>query len=151
MKQNQAIAAIQRWGPTLLMMALIFYFSSLPAEQVVQASKPFDQTVQPLVNDLNRSLHTSLQFKPDWLKIGHVIGYLGLGLAFRHGWQPTLKNGGVFWIAILCCLLYALTDEVHQIFVEGRMASFKDVGLDTLASTSALILQAAFSKIRPNY
>lgn len=131
----------------MLMMAMIFYFSSLPAEQVSHASQPFEQTVQPIVNNINRSLRSSMQFKPDWLKLGHVIGYLGLGLAFHHGWQPSLKNGWLYVVAILCCGLYAMTDEFHQFFVDGRSASFKDIGLDTLAATSALLLRATFSRL----
>lgn len=44
------------------------------------------------------------------------------------------------FMSILFSFLYACTDEIHQIFVPGRSAQFRDVLIDTLgASFGALI------------
>ena len=38
-------------------------------------------------------------------------------------------------ISILLSFLYAITDEIHQIFVPGRSAQFRDVLIDTLGAS----------------
>ena len=38
----------------------------------------------------------------------------------------------IFIYALLFCLLYATTDEIHQLFISGRSGSIKDVIIDFL-------------------
>ena len=38
-------------------------------------------------------------------------------------------------LPILFSFLYAITDEIHQIFVPGRSAQFRDVLIDTLGAS----------------
>ena len=38
-------------------------------------------------------------------------------------------------IAIFICFLYAVTDEIHQLFVEGRTCRLLDVIIDTLGAS----------------
>ena len=38
----------------------------------------------------------------------------------------------IFWMAVLFCFLYGLSDEFHQIFVPGREASLGDAAADTI-------------------
>lgn len=42
-----------------------------------------------------------------------------------------LQGNKVLTISILCCFLYACTDEFHQQFVDGRTARFIDILIDT--------------------
>ena len=55
-------------------------------------------------------------------------------------------------LSILFSFLYAITDEIHQIFVPGRSAQLRDVLIDTLgASFGAIIIYLIiklFSKIK---
>lgn len=44
-------------------------------------------------------------------------------------------------LAFLIALLYAFSDEIHQLFVPGRTASLRDVLIDSLGITTALILE----------
>ena len=46
----------------------------------------------------------------------------------RHAWQA----------ALLLALLYALSDELHQVFVPGRVADWRDIGADALGAVLAL-------------
>jgi uncharacterized membrane protein SirB2 len=41
------------------------------------------------------------------------------------------KNQG-WWKAMILCLIYAISDELHQSVVPGRHASMRDVGFDLL-------------------
>ena len=45
-------------------------------------------------------------------------------------------------------VLYAATDELHQLFVAGRGASFTDLGFDALGALLGLGLMYAYSRIR---
>lgn len=59
---------------------------------------------------------------------------------------PTVKGG--FLVASLLSLLYAVLDEVHQLFVFGREGKITDVGFDSLGIILALLTFWIFIKIR---
>lgn len=43
-------------------------------------------------------------------------------------------------MSILFSFLYAITDEIHQVFVPGRSAQFRDVLIDTLGASFGVLL-----------
>jgi len=49
-------------------------------------------------------------------------------------------------IAILISIIYALTDEFHQLFVPGRIFSVKDILTDSLGSLSAILINSKINK-----
>jgi Predicted integral membrane protein len=50
------------------------------------------------------------------------------------------KNASsLFYLPILICLFYAISDEIHQSFVPGRYATLKDVGFDMLGVLIAFL------------
>lgn len=91
---------MKRWLPSLLLMAIIFGFSSVPSYQM-----PKFGLADYLVK-----------------KGGHAFGY---GLLALFNWYGL--NGRRPWLAWLMAVAYAALDEVHQSFVPGRNASFVDV------------------------
>ena len=97
-KQNNLLY----WLPAMIMMAMIFYFSSQPAVDL-----PNFNWADGLVK-----------------KSGHVIGYALLASSYWYGLE-TKKDR--LWLAWLLAILYALTDEYHQIFTAGRHPSIWDV------------------------
>ncbi len=69
-------------------------------------------------------------------KGGHVVGYALLGLAYLHAMEPRgLAHLRLARIAVLLAALYAVSDEVHQVFVPGRGASVRDVLIDTVGAS----------------
>ena len=50
-------------------------------------------------------------------------------------------------MSILLSLLYACTDEIHQIFVPGRSAQFRDVLIDTLGASFGVIITYLIIKL----
>ncbi len=108
-----------RWGPAIVVMALIFLFSSLPS-RILPSFGKFDFSVK---------------------KLGHMTGYALLAPAYLRG----LGKKGPLEIALAwgMAVLYAFTDETHQMFVPGRNSSIIDVGIDgvgALAGLSPVIL-----------
>lgn len=105
---------IKRWGPALIMMGLIFLASSIPSDH------------------MPRMGHFDLSVK----KAGHLIGYALLGINLIRA--QTRYTPKTFWIALLICGLYALSDEFHQSFVPGRHAALLDVVVDLAGSLAGL-------------
>lgn len=67
-------------------------------------------------------------------KIGHFVEFGILGLLVFSGLgilynirQKTLKR---LVIALIICTVYAVSDEIHQLFVAGRVFSFVDIFID---------------------
>jgi VanZ family protein len=93
-----------RYGPPLVLMAIIFFLSAQP--------------------DLNSGLggwDTVLR------KIAHMVEF---GLLWFLWWRALGYGGPLPSIAI--AIGYAISDEVHQSFVEGRHGSPWDVAIDSL-------------------
>jgi VanZ family protein len=117
------ISWILRFGPALLVMAVIFYASSIPSAQMPDAGA-WDFIVK---------------------KGGHMTGYALLAMAFLHA-QERFDRRSVL-AALFACSLYALSDEFHQSFVAGRNSTLVDVGID-LAGTGIALWLARFNAIR---
>ena len=66
---------------------------------------------------------------------------MGFFLTFKFG--KILKYG----LAIALGMLYAMSDEIHQMFSAGRTAKVFDVGIDTCGVVFGTILIMIFSKI----
>ncbi len=100
------------WTPALLMMAIIFGFSSIPSEEM-PGFGAFDFSVK---------------------KFGHAFGYGLLALANLRG-----LGGKRPWLAWLMAVAFAATDEFHQSYVSGRNPSPWDVLLfDNLGALAGL-------------
>jgi VanZ family protein len=97
-----------------------------------------------------QAISTSEVYLEDFLikKTAHFVIYFVLGVAtFR-----ALKNTSglpvprlLFWTIIICGL-YAVSDEIHQSFVPGRGPSVRDVIIDLVGTSSALVVM---NKLRP--
>ncbi len=109
---------IHLWGPALVQMGLIFYFSAQPRDSVVLERFPV----------------------PGFL--GHLGGYALLGLLVYRAFS----GGNLAWRGenglktFIFCLIYAFSDEFHQLFVFGRQAAIADVIIDALGVAAALLL-----------
>ncbi len=99
------------WGPVMVYCAGIFYLSSL--------------TIPPRTMDII----------PD--KLGHIVLYAGLGFLVARYLQsgPEFKGFAICSLAAVFCLIYGITDEFHQYFVEGRHAEIGDVVADFFGGT----------------
>lgn len=96
------------WLPVLVWAAVIFAFSSVPS--------------------LGTDLGTwDLVLR----KLAHLAEYALLGLLLAR-W---VRRPGV---ALALAAGYAITDEVHQTFVEGRNGAPLDVGIDTLGALAGI-------------
>ncbi len=75
-------------------------------------------------------------------KMAHFFCYLILGILGMWTLSAYNAEGKRWLIALLFCMLYAVSDEVHQLFVPGRAGKIVDVLIDTAGSATGI---AAFS------
>jgi len=107
---------IVQWLPAVLMMVVIFIASSTPSTKI-----PNFGTIDVVVK-----------------KAGHMLGYASLALAYWYGLGFRRDR---WWLALLLAILYAFTDEFHQIFTFGRHPSLVDViGFDGGGASIALLI-----------
>lgn len=76
-------------------------------------------------------------------KGGHLIGYALLALSYLYAFKFEPSKLRVVW---LLAVLYAMTDEFHQSFVAGRMASWIDVAIDGIGAALALFFVKRYLK-----
>ena len=112
-----------RWLPALALMIIIFILSSTPATNI------------PFFGEFDFLLKKS----------GHAIGYAMLGIAYYFALPPRLATGYRWALALLMAILFALSDEFHQSFVEGRTSSLRDVLIDSAGAAVALTFAAIYS------
>lgn len=112
-----------RWVPSFVIMGAIFFFSSLPASRVPSFGE-WDLLIK---------------------KAGHASGYALLGLAYFFALPPRLSSGFRWVLAMVMAILFALSDEFHQSFVQDRNSSIIDVGIDAIGAAIALAIAAFYS------
>lgn len=111
--------AASLWLPPLVVMAAIFAISSTPSADV-------DRTV----------LEVALR------KLGHFAEYALLAALLWRALRPRLGSIPAVRAAFVLAVAYAVTDEIHQSFVDGRIASPFDVLIDAAGAATALALLA---------
>ncbi len=112
---------LRRWGLAMLLMVLIFAFSSRTSTQLPNFGT-WDYFAK---------------------KGAHAVGYGLLALTYWRGWE---FERGKKWLAWGLAICYAITDEIHQTFVPGRHPSAIDVLLfDNVGAIAGLILWGVVS------
>jgi len=107
---------IRRWGLAVLTMCVIFVFSSRSSAELPNFGR-WDYFVK---------------------KGGHVLGYGLLALSYWRGLNLERGKKLFAWQLAVC---YAITDEIHQVFVPGRHPSLFDIlFFDNLGAMLGLIL-----------
>lgn len=79
-------------------------------------------------------------------KVAHMTEYFILGIIlFFLGKEYKLTIYSIF----LICLFFALTDEIHQLFIIGRVGSIVDVGIDMIGAIVSILFLHLLSKRVP--
>jgi len=68
-----------------------------------------------------------------------------LGLSYYYALPRTLSVRYRWIMAWMMAILFALSDEFHQSFVDGRTSTARDVLIDSAGAGIALIIGAGYS------
>ncbi len=143
-------SAIISWIAVFLWMAVIFALSAQPATESNRLSKGITEavidTIEKVVpiDDVKADAFNNILRKN-----AHFFAYLLLGglvlNALRVSWSTAWANRVM--VALLICALYAVSDEIHQIFVPGRGAQVKDVLIDISGAVFGVALSYGIWRI----
>jgi VanZ family protein len=112
-------SAVALWGPPIALMVLIFVLSSLPSDD------PDRTFLQLLVR-----------------KVFHFSEYALLAALWWRALRTRLEPRAALITAFTFAAAYAVTDEIHQTFVDTRVGTPVDVLIDLAGAAAAIALIA---------
>ncbi len=150
----------------LLWASCIFYFSSQPYEE---------QSLQPFLGKYLEG-HSNLENMLSWIVISYagnevsvqsqgLTGFLEffirkaahLTIFFVFGFLAVAalryvskRRGFSFGVPLLCVLIYACFDEIHQHFTGGRTPLWQDVAIDTIGGLFGILFFHLLIRIQTN-
>ncbi|NLZ83778.1 MAG: VanZ family protein [Clostridiales bacterium] len=143
---------ILSWVLVVFWMGLIFYFSHQPATESSELSSGITEAIVDVINIIapDNDLMSSKQSLNFIIrKAAHFGVYLVLGLLLSNGliYSGVSKHKAIF-MALLICILYAISDEFHQLYVTGRSGQVSDVLLDSAGSLVGILLMNAIRRYK---
>ncbi len=129
------------WLPVILCMVVIFAFSSQSGEVSNDLSKELTQEIVLSRDDGQRDAVNIVNLNFIVRKVAHFALYFLLGLTIINA----LTVSGVVMsrsviAGLLLCILFAFSDELHQMLIPGRDARWQDVLIDSLGAFAGIIL-----------
>lgn len=122
------------WAAVIACMAVIFSLSAQTADESSEVSGWL-----LFIMKLNVS--------QDFIRTcAHFLEYAGLGVLVFNAFYQTF---GYFRpvISFIISALYAVSDEIHQLFVDGRAFQFSDMAIDSLGAASGIIVLIILIKL----
>jgi len=133
------LAPLKEWIPVLVWGAVIFTLST-SAFSAINTVKVIDPIIRFLIPGLSSAsvdvCHMLIRKAAHFTEYGILFWLLIRGPMAR---RP--------YLALMLCVVYALTDEGHQVFVPGRTASLYDVALDSSGALFSHFLTTAIAEL----
>ena len=147
MKQVTGLLLIIIW------MIVVFLFSNQQGNaSSVTSNKVTKEIIEimPSTKNLeeNKKIEIVKKVNPIMRKIAHYTIYLvgGILIIFFISTIVKSEGRGVLY-STLIGLIYAITDEIHQMFMDGRTAKVTDVYIDTLGVITGIVIYITIKKI----
>lgn len=124
---------------------------TLSAEIADNSSNTSGNTIKFMIKLINRNIsNDELQVVVNFLQpvvrktahftlfaVGGILIYNMLDLFISHNKPISIKVVGISWLTGTC---YAITDEVHQLFVPGRSCELRDMLIDSTGVLVGIVL-----------
>ncbi len=128
MTKSRKIYVTISWISVAACMVAIFCLSAQTASDSAELSGSFIRAIFQLIG---------IELKQEGIRtVAHMLEFMGLSLLVFNATYATWEKKTTPLIAFAGTVLYAITDEIHQIFVPGRAFQISDILVD---STGALI------------
>ncbi len=122
-----------RYLPAIVWMGMIFYLSHQPGSDSAATSHEFVLFVLeiiPIPENYQLILHLMIR------KSAHFFAYAILAMLIFYAY----KGKRAIFTTLTICLLYAISDEVHQLFIPGRSGDIRDVLIDLTGALFGIIV-----------
>jgi VanZ family protein len=131
-QEKNKFAIATTWGLVVICMGIIFYFSSRTATESSQQSNYILEFITKIFGDNGFT---------DFIvrKSAHFLEFTGLALLVNIAMLTSCTKVQPL-LSIAITSLYAVSDEIHQIFVEGRACRLMDWGIDTAGAILGTIV-----------
>jgi len=132
-------APLAEWIPVVVWGALIFTLSTsaFSAANTARIIDPILRWLLPAITAASVEVcHTLIRKAAHFTEYGVLFWLLVRG--------PMAQRP---YLALMLCVVYALTDEGHQAFVPGRTASLYDIALDSTGALFSHFLTTAIAEL----
>ena len=131
MKAKRTVKAVIFWILTVAVMGAIFLFSCETGDESAALSGNFLELIIEYIG--NVVSHNVLR------KLAHFTEYAALGFFLCGAIYHTFSKRK-FYIPLIPCVLYAVSDEIHQYFVPERSCRIFDVFIDSCGSSVGILI-----------
>ncbi len=138
---------------TLTIMLIIYYFSNQNAQVSTNSSSSLIITIIKLLPDFlikHDIEYFIIELSHIVRKMAHFSIYALLGASSCWMFDSLisrLKKINLIVISLVFCLIYACSDEIHQIFIDGRSGQLSDVLIDTIGAYVGILFICLLFKI----
>lgn len=143
MRNNKSI---RRWMVLILWMSFIFIMSQQPGDTSSEQSRLVLLLFSFLGIDLNGVFGNMATFIVR--KGAHFTEYFILYIFIYRVLIMYYSKRKSWILGILGVFFYACTDEIHQLFIDGRVGAFTDVLIDTSGGVFSSIVMIIINKIK---
>lgn len=126
------------WGLLVAWMIFIFYMSNQPGDVSSEQSKFVVYLFSLIGLDLNSHFGELATFIIR--KGAHFTEYMILYFLTINVLKYYVKSKTIYLYSLVIVFGYACTDEIHQLFVEGRAGKFTDVMIDTSGGIFGMLI-----------
>ena len=141
-KRNDKMKGLIAWMLVVFWMAVIFGFSSQPAVQSARLSTHITELTISFFG-VNMELDALEHYIR---KSAHFLVFLMLGGLTLHALKWSRVSRATM-VAFAICVFYAISDELHQLFVLGRAAQVRDVLIDSVGAAMGILLCVLLIKL----
>ena len=130
----------------IIWMIIVFIFSNQNGEESTDTSQGFINWILNVISFNNEQFVIFIE--PIIRKIAHYALYTIGGIAlfnYTNNFNVTMNKKISY--ALIVGVIYAITDEIHQLFVPGRTGAIKDVCIDSLGIITGIIIGLIIYKI----
>ena len=139
----------------LIWCVVIFYLSSRTASQSTSQSRSITEMLIRLIDKLDGKISTDFElnrqinyFNHILRDVAHSFCYLVLSLlTVNLLYLLRIRNWKALFYTIIFCIIYSLSDEIHQIFVPGRAFQIIDLTNDALGAIIGIIFYKCIKRI----
>ena len=132
---------------TIIWMLLIFNYSNANAESSSSISNGIIRNTVHFITKIDKDSEEMNYYVKKYAfplrKCAHFAEYFILGILVSNMLYTLGMRNKYILLASIICIIYAITDEFHQTFIDGRSGQIRDVFLD---SSGSLFATVAFYK-----
>jgi VanZ family protein len=144
-KKSPRTCRLTRFIPLLIWMGLIFLFSGHKNISLLPLAEKFFDPKDPCFGLKMHLLDLAMK------KTAHFLEFFILTVfTFRAVANPAKPAGHPYWISFFIALLFAVTDELHQVYTPTRVPGALDVAVDCAGILTALTFIRIWQEFRNN-